>query len=374
VPLPGLGFELECRGISLRNEGDLAKQASDDERERVRGKEILVDSSLTGGVKFPKDWTLTAELVGAVGVELLCPEIVIHGPDAQGRTGTGQGVKLTPGNVDVTAAIGADVVEFVGQWAKKPDPVAIRGFDNYGTWAIGQLAEAMVRYKTWGLQVTAPVPLAALYAMLPVTDDEDNLIQLLHPLISDIKRRALVRVTAEELTPRPPAGPDTDAFLAFLSLVISYIKAGPLDTNARGLKHVIPIMPRTDFSALYQSCAKVLSSPLTDTVRSVCTGRGIEFDKAQLYWKNAGEVVALDAVQWITQLPTKDLVAEYDKLYRHGQIGGLGSTMEQLIGDPNASVPIFEFRDISGVFTEKLTGFLTKIEAAIRGIHAKAAK
>jgi hypothetical protein len=168
--------------------------------------------------------------------------------------------------------------------------------------------------------------------MLPVTDPHDGgLLARPHPLISFEKYRTIVRVAEEDLDPRPESGPAADTLLAFLSLVVSYIKAGPLDTNARGLKHVISIMPRTDFNTLHRECAKALKKSLVDTVQQVCDRRDIRFKDAQLYWRQKSTIIPLNAVDWVKNLPDHDLVADYDKRYRHGQIGGLGSTMESCL-------------------------------------------
>jgi hypothetical protein len=230
--------------------------------------------------------------------------------------------------------------------------------------------------------VTAPIPLAALYEMLPVLNDEGKIDLKRDPLISAEKGAALVRLKPDELPTELTSGlkereRDLHALLAFLSLVVSYIKAGPSDVGGQGLKHVIPIMPRTDFATLYMQCNaslspyfKTTSSSLTDLVKRVCAGRTIEFDNARLLWKEQ----ALKVTDWIGALPKADRVAEYDKKYRHGQIGGLGSTMEHLVANDAMNVPIFEFRDIGSVETTKLTTFLKDTEQKIRDIHLRAAK
>jgi hypothetical protein len=101
--------------------------------------------------------------------------------------------------------------------------------------------------------------------------------------------------------------------------------------HARGLKHVISIMPRTDFNTLHRECAKALKKSLVDTVQQVCDRRDIRFKDAQLYWRQKSTIIPLNAVDWVKNLPDHDLVADYDKRYRHGQIGGLGSTMESCL-------------------------------------------
>lgn len=60
----------------------------------------------------------------------------------------------------------------------------------------------------------------------------------------------------------------TDEALGFFSMIVSYAKAGPGATPENGLKHEIPIMPRTDFGTMYKTFFK---DDLTKTGILPCT-------------------------------------------------------------------------------------------------------
>lgn len=60
----------------------------------------------------------------------------------------------------------------------------------------------------------------------------------------------------------------TDEALGFFSMVVSYAKAADKLTPENGLKHEIPIMPRTDFATMYKTFIK---DDLTKTGISPCT-------------------------------------------------------------------------------------------------------
>ena len=375
MPQPGIGFELECRSIRLANDTEKAKQAPGGERERVRGKELLVGDHLTKAGKYRDAWTLTAELVSTSGIGLLCPEIVVHGLDAQSRRGRGQGVKLTLDNAGVAGEIGTELVDFVTKWSGVLEPVRIDQCDDYGPWTTEKFEPAG---KTWGQQITAPIPLASLYAMLPIADPHDpNAPAKTHPFVA---ARSLIRLTRDDL-PAPIlkakcSETEIDALLALLSLIVSYAKQGPRDTVAKGLKHLIPIMPRTDFAAMVRSCEPAIAAfgSVRDLVTYVCDVRNIELKTARLYWQSGAAVIALQVTDWLDQLPKKDLVAEHDRAFRHAQIGGLGATMEHLIGRPDLQAPIFEFRDVGGCATSQLPAFMERVEYEVRRIHELAAK
>ena len=353
--------------MQLKNDTDKAVNAHDDERERIRGQELLVGDDLSKKGDYKDFWTLTAELSGPTGVNLLCPEIVVHGEDSQGRRGKGQGVTITADNVGVAKKIGAEIQKFLPAWSDAAKEYPIQEFGDYGTWKNNP---GKFTYKYWGQQVTAPIPLSSLYAMLPESD-HSGMTQQKHNLVIT---NGLVKVTFEDLPEklRVAGRPQVqlDALMALLSLMVSYIKEGPRDTVAKGLKHLTPIMPRTDFATMVLSCADTISAygDLSDLVAQVCAKRTIDFKGSTLYWK--GHTLA--ATDWIRALPGKDLVAEYDKSYRHGQVGGLGSKTEHLVGRPKVEAPVFEFRDIGSCVSGDIDTWMDGVETEVRRIHKDA--
>jgi hypothetical protein len=365
MPEPGIGFELECRTIRLANDAEPAKEAGSDARERVRGKEILVGDKLTKVGKYRDSWTLTASLVSSAGIGLICADVVVHGPDFDDRRGRGQGVKLCPDNSGVTAAIGEELQDFLENWSGVVEPISLADCAGYGRWTVQPFDPAG---KMWDHRVTAPVPLAALHAMFPVDGPA-------HPFVG---AGPMVRVAHEDL---PAAiahaghsAAEIDRLLGYLSLVVTYIARGPEDTSARGLDRLLPVMPRTDFAAMARSCEATIApyGSVLELVAHVCEARRIEMRTARFHWRSKAAVIALPVIDWLDHLPKIDLVAEHDRSFQRARIGGLGATVEHLIGRPDVHAPIFEFRTSGCCPTAGIPAFMARAEREVRRIHAAA--
>jgi hypothetical protein len=72
-------------------------------------------------------------------------------------------------------------------------------------------------------------------------------------------------------------------------------------------------------------------------------------------------------------LPQMDLVTLMDKAMRHGQIGGLGSKMENVLGTKN-DAPVYEFRDLTPAQGSNLETTMASYEDTVISYHSKAPK
>lgn len=376
MPEPGVGIEIENRSIYLINNSEAAKNVPAEEGGKIKGKQLLIPDVSRSG-EFISWWSPTAELAGGAesGVQRLTPEFIVHGPDVMQRPGTGQGVKLDDANAGVLARIGKDIQDFLMSWtASSSKSLRIKGYESAGTWEANNVTN--MEFKYWGLQVTAPVPLSSLYQILPMLT-EGELLKITSPLIFRAER--LVKVQQQDLPAdialhqALPQGLALDALLGFLSLVTTYLKGAKTDTSGQGLKHVVSIMPRTDFTTMWKMChGSIDTNSISRLAEHLCGKFEISLEQTNFKWKDKMEVHELSANQWLEELPTKDLIAEWDKMYRHGQIGGLGALTEHVIGHSEIAAPVFEFRDLGSVLTTGIEAKLRELEENIRQLHQAA--
>ncbi|KAI4282248.1 MAG: hypothetical protein L6R38_003080 [Xanthoria sp. 2 TBL-2021] len=76
--------------------------------------------------------------------------------------------------------------------------------------------------------------------------------------------------------------------------------------------------------------------------------------------------------KWLTkiQINDRDLVAEMESVHRFGQVGRLGTRMENLL-DSSREAPIFEFRDLGSSTGSNLAKDLGNLEDAVVQLHKK---
>lgn len=225
----------------------------------------------------------------------------------------------------------------------------------------------------------------------------------------------------------------TDDFLGFFSLVVSYTKATftvtTPDEIARGPKHSLSIMPRTDFATMYtkevaSKLQRQLShTPLSEIVKRLASKAGNEgsdddpkfprdgdwMDKAVFQWEARPTTSRTDlntkplrpradpnpidpdtrwdsrdddvrtgkllVKTWLENMQQNsvDILAVMDGLLLDGQIGALGPKMESLVFNPNLAAPIFEFRDLGSVTALGLEKSVKGFESAVVQYHNQAA-
>lgn len=385
---PAIGFELECRRIALENHSEAVASISNDYETsaHLKGKPFIIP----GIPKYP-NWSLTAETLSD-SIKRIATEAKVAGPDREGT-----GVKFSS-NPEIGATIGKEIVTVVNTWAPhKGLEVMIEGFEKFGPWIV-QAPEKPTgsQYLNWGLQVTTPFPLSVIPSLV------------IGPSIL-LERKVYPKLTKDMLpwTGSKKNGTakylDNLEVLGFLTIVLGYVKAAGVNDPSQGPKHSSPIMPRTDFRTMYAQVKttvkdwiqKVHDNPeVTEhygfkvvDLKSFVLAVGIDCgfrpkgekdfpDSLVLRWEDwhstKGEIHQLSIKDWLVDLPedkdTVDLVSSYDKEYQAGQIGGLGKKMEKIIGGAKP-LPIFEFRDLSAVFTGDIPKRLQDLEKAVRKAH-----
>lgn len=196
----------------------------------------------------------------------------------------------------------------------------------------------------------------------------------------------------------------TDEFLGYFSLLATYCVLANIGDRKDGPKRLVNIMPRTDFSAQYNEFVEpklkeqLKDRSLYDIVKAISSsGHGLA--KETFKWDTdmrtdidddwdgkAGDLNSgnLEVGQFLNylqgedpatkkSLPQKDLVELMDKALRHGQVGALGDTMENMLDTENP-VPIFEFRDLKPTFGSALIGSIKSYEDKTIEYHRQFAK
>jgi hypothetical protein len=390
-----LGVELETGGITMLPPDPEALAADKVKKELIKGATIVLDGNVPVSGKH---WAATVELAGR-GFRL---EVIIRGEEGRGVPIAGNfPEQLTQIGAEIVAAtdslksggkftivISPDVRAKVSrQHAIPPQKVdQIATALEKETWAFADIGQSH-KYKSFGLQVTVPMPLRALASYTlpkggfrtlhdrgtaPVEDEEGK----------PDKGEKFVRVTRNHLPPRLLAdlpAPALNPLLGFLGTIFSYTVNST--TVGRGLKHASPVMPRTDFVGMKHVLLAQLGSWLPETARregrsplavfkslvteTYGTVTGKAWSSEEVYW----EEKSLKMNDWLNLLlvEDRDRIAEIDEEARHGQIGGLGQRFEQVGGE---LAPIMEFRDAGSVFLADIPSKLKQIAAEILALHA----
>lgn len=386
---PSIGFELECRGIPLDNSNPKVLALGSDYKVSacLKGKPFIIP-----GIPKNSNWSITAETISD-SIKRIATEAIIAGPD-------GKGVKFSS-NPEIGLTIGNEIVAALKKWSPhKGLQVTIQGFEEFGPWIV-QKPEKPSLYLGWGMHVTAPFPLSAIPSI--VAQPSVLLERRSAKAYPELSKEILPWTGSKKKgTAKYLSDPDV---LGFLTIILGYVKAAEAGDPIRGPKHSISIMPRTDFRTIYASTGvkaviedwtkKVSGNPEVKEyygfnvvdLKSFVLAAGIDCGfrpsgetdfpaSLVLGWENwhsaQNEKYHLPIKDWLVNLQEKrddvDLVSMYDKKYQAGQIGGLGQKMEKTI-DGKKLLPIFEFRDLTAVFTEEVPKRLQECEKAIRKAH-----
>jgi hypothetical protein len=255
----------------------------------------------------------------------------------------------------------------------------------------------------FGPQVTTAMPLGAV---LDILGDAKAKNTAKNPLASsgalDAARiKILTKKDFASFTKISPGDID-DEFLGFFSLLTSYCVLARFTDPKKGPKHLLPVMPRTDFVAQYtkfiepklkkQFLDKTVS--LLDVVVKVSgnaqlakegfkwnTGRTVNIPEVWADKAKNLESGKLDIEDFINHiqgfdkktkkaLPKMDLLKLMDKAMRHGQIGSLSNKMETVLGSTKEA-PIFEFRELDPVLGPNLGAALESYEKKVIAYHGK---
>lgn len=138
---------------------------------------------------------------------------------------------------------------------------------NCNPWTIAQPSkDGAVRNLAWATQATAPLPLEAIHDLF-----RKAVAQEASPLLPGIGSAKNVAFVTKDFFQADPNGisPDSvrDDVLGFFSLVISYAKGASKVTSGNSPKNIISIMPRTDWTNLFNQIRPAVPGPLYDLVK-----------------------------------------------------------------------------------------------------------
>ncbi|OJJ37499.1 hypothetical protein ASPWEDRAFT_457132 [Aspergillus wentii DTO 134E9] len=249
----------------------------------------------------------------------------------------------------------------------------------------------------WAPQVTAPMPLEALYSIMKGHHVPFGSQHILDGMSYGNNYFELV---TEDYFQAKPNGIDknhvTDDVLAFASLVLSYAKAAKKDLKAdESPKLRMAFMPRTEFNTLYKQVKPKLPGGLfnlfntlacyTTTQQRPWLTRTSAPEKNQLpspapnspVWNSKkppyGSHASMKIKSWIEGIGkssgSTDMLTTFDKSI-DGSIGGLGSKMENMFG-AHRKVPLFEFRGLSDIPMKEFESWTKKVDHTIQDLHKK---
>jgi hypothetical protein len=405
IDKPGIGVELEIKNINIVGPG---RPLTGGKREAIKGAVIMP----VGFVGAPKlNWVLTAE----VGDSDILPEAIVDGlKNKVGDRKTGAiGEQIYQFFVCLPTLLVANAPFLVlltrpvlqKGWAPcsaKGCKVNIKGFDNLGEWSVkwpGQPVD--LGQRVFGPQVTTAMPLGAV---LKILGDAKTRNAAKNPLASpgalDAPRiKILAKKDFASFTKIRSSDID-DEFLGFFSLVTSYCVLAEFTDPKKGPKHLLPVMPRTDFVAQYNTfiepkLRKQLLDKRTSLLDIVVKVSGnAQLAKEAFKWKSGttinipenwagkaenlrtGTLAIDDFISHIQGfdkttkkiLPKMDLLKLMDKAMRHGQIGSLDNKMESVLGSTKVA-PIFEFRELEPVIGPDLAATLGSYEEKVIAYH-----
>jgi hypothetical protein len=252
-------------------------------------------------------------------------------------------------------------------------------------------------------QVTAAMPLAAVLQILRDTKERKS-----NPLATPENRnmdKFQILSKNDFASFRNIKQSDVnDEFLGYFSLLATYCVLAKNTDPAEGPKRLVNIMPRTDFSAQYNKFIEpklkeqLKDTSLYDIVKKV-SGSNDNLAKEAFKWTpgvrhevpdnwngKAGDLESgnLEVGKFLNylqgrdpaskeDLERKDLVKLMDLALRHGQVGGLGDKMENML-DTDKPVPIFEFRDLTRITGSALSDSMGSFEDKVIDYHHQFAK
>ncbi len=394
LPEPGVGIEMESNTIKLVNE----KRESDD-------MSLLGGHELKGQSIYPNEkiamfeetemWSLTAESTGynpKADTRQLAVEIIVHGG------GPKKGVKLTQENKGILTKVAQNLMRHMQYWQ---DYWTVTGLLGGRYWQI--IGHNNILDSDWGLQATSAVPLDTMQDILS-GDDRDTAT-----ILPDDRAAKMVSVSQDVFVKKdfPDVVYTNKSFLGLMSLICSYANgAKGMTSGHQGVKHLTPIMPRTNFVGMLKSLPDEVKDPLLDNhgdlfvdmAHAAISTFGVK-DSATFHWeglapdapdyetwllqsiyKGRPDILArsvyqtenrikLKVTDWIKRLAIgTDLMAELDLSNRHGQIGGIRETVEHSLDDDNRKAPVFEFRDAGSTKLSAVAETFAKIEREVRKI------
>ncbi|KAL8881308.1 MAG: hypothetical protein Q9198_001467 [Flavoplaca austrocitrina] len=366
---PGIGVEFETSGVVFESKG-CDKSSTD----KCKGKMV--------GGRQGENWMLTADTTSNIAGQLVA-EYILDGTQ----------IKLDTGKAAEAAARVADDIDKWNPFKDMQDPKVDVENSNCNPWTIVQPSkDGAIRQLPWAMQATAPLPLEAIHDLFrkAVANEASPLL----PGINSARNMAFV---TKDFFQANPNGISPDSVradvLGFFSLVLSYAKGASKVTSGNSAKNIISIMPRTDWTNLFNQIRPAVPGELYDLVKVLACYRYFEdgaveidhtycegtvedpkpngqMDKEVFSLESDGKRDKCSVKVWIKSIQdnrSPDRLSEADKVI-DGSIGGLGNSLENVL-NTNRAVPLFEFRSLAGVKAANMEDKVTKAEQAVIDYH-----
>ncbi|OTA64293.1 hypothetical protein K449DRAFT_421652 [Hypoxylon sp. EC38] len=316
----------------------------------------------------------------------------------------GQNIKVGTGDAArAGAAASADFIAWKPWDGPEANDIDVAN-SNCNPWSIKGVRQGTnPEIIQWDAQVTAPMPLEAMYFLMK--DHSYNRVPPDRNFLdgTDTGGNNLVVVVTQEYFQSNPNGIDgnkvTDDVLGFCSLVLSYAKLAKKNLIPdQSPKVFLPFMPRTEFNTIFQQVKTKIPGDLFTLFNSLACYKA---DKPKDNRAGLGETIldndycsgpltspvsnnkfgeltfktgdtTMNIKSWIQGIGSgtgnKDALSLFDEKI-DGSIGGLGTATEKMFNSQR-SVPLFEFRDLYELpTTSEFESFMAKADAAVQDLH-----
>ncbi|KAI3327059.1 hypothetical protein HD806DRAFT_531649 [Xylariaceae sp. AK1471] len=312
----------------------------------------------------------------------------------------GQNIKVGSGDAArAGAAAAADIIAWQPWNGDGRNNIDVAN-SNCNPWSIGGPSKGTKPEDLpWDMQVTAPMPLEALYSLMKeqladINPPERNVLDGYETRRAGKSGANNLVVVTQDYFQSNENGIDkskvSDDVLGFCSLVLSYAKGAeyPLK-EGQSPKQLLTFMPRTEFNTIFQQVKSKIPGDLfalfnslacykteggqTKVDNDYCSGSvttPVPTEKfSKLTFMNSAASVSIKT--WIQGIGSgtgaKDALSVFDKSI-DGSIGGLGTTTEKLFNSQR-SAPLFEFRDLYTPSTAEMEQYMDKVDTAIQSLH-----
>ncbi|KAL8959825.1 MAG: hypothetical protein Q9193_003375 [Seirophora villosa] len=301
----------------------------------------------------------------------------------------GTQIKLDTGKAAEAAAAVADDLAKWNPFKDMQHPKVYVEDSTCNPWTITKPNKAgAFRDLAWSTQVTAPLPLEAIHELF-----EKAAANEASPLLPGINpAKGMVYVTKDFFQANPhgisPDSVERDV-LGFFSLVLSYAKGALTVTNGNSPKKIISIMPRTDWTTIFDQIKPAVSGSLYDLVKILACYRSVDgvveidqvycegnlndpkpnsqMDEQVFSLSSGGQSDKCSVKEWMQSIQdnhSPDRLSQADKVI-DGSIGGLGKALENVLHTDRAP------NDLSNRKTKAdLSNRKTKADLSIRKTKA----
>ncbi|TGJ86907.1 hypothetical protein E0Z10_g1918 [Xylaria hypoxylon] len=351
----GIGAEFETPVLYLQNSA-CDKANTDAAKRKVVAGRI--------GLNFE----LTADTIGRPGKLQL--EYILKGETI--KVGSGDAARAG-------AAAAADLMAWRPWNGGDTDNIEVAD-SQCNPWRLGAVCKGTKPEDIeWAAQVTAPMPLEAVYSLMKESASSAVPLNILNG--GESRRTGSSNGLNLVFVPKgyfmsKPNGIDlddvSDDMLGFCSLVLTYAKIAQYFLQQDQSPKLFLNFYATDRVQHHVSTSQVENAGVVD--KDYCSGsvgKPVPKNKfSELMYENS--LASVNIKTWIDGIGSgssgKDALSVFDESI-DGSIGGLGRATENIYNSQRA-VPLFEFRDLPNYpLTKDFESFMGDVDAAVQALH-----